>query len=74
MPEALFELEEYSTKALDLEKTLREKMSELPPAEFEDLLHPVFQEDEFKLIIIGGLLGVAVGFAQYYGLDVNLPG
>ena len=74
MPEALFELEEYSTKALDLENTLKEKMSELPPAEFEDLLHPVFQEDEFKLIIIGGLLGVAVGFAQYYGLDVNLPG
>ena len=40
----------------------------LSSAEFERLLHPVFEEDEFKLIIIGGLLGVAVGFGQYYGL------
>ena len=47
-------------------------MGSLPPADFEGLLHPVFQEDEFKLIILGGILGVLVGFAQYYGIDVNL--
>jgi uncharacterized membrane protein YheB (UPF0754 family) len=68
MPDVLLNMEDYATSALDLETTLREKMCLLSSAEFERLLHPVFEEDEFKLIIIGGLLGVAVGFGQYYGL------
>jgi hypothetical protein len=28
-------------------------------------LHPVFAEDEIKLIVIGGCLGALVGLAQY---------
>lgn len=45
---------------------LRQRMASLPPAEFQDLLRPCFQEDEVKLILLGGALGLAAGFAQWY--------
>ena len=28
------------------------------------MLHPVFQEDELTLILVGALLGLVAGFAQ----------
>ena len=37
-------------------------------AEFEQLLHPAFQEDEWILILVGGVLGAMVGFGQSYVL------
>ena len=54
----------YSDGALDLEATLREKMRGLSGEEFEGVLHPVFQEDELTLILVGALLGLVAGFAQ----------
>jgi len=39
-------------------------MENLPPAEFQDLLRPCFEEDELKLILTGAVLGLAAGFAQ----------
>ena len=47
-----------------LEELLRERMVELPPDEFQDLLRPCFQEDEWKLILMGGVLGLLAGLAQ----------
>ena len=35
--------------------------------EFEQLLHPVFLEDEWILISLGGVLGLVVGFVQFSG-------
>jgi len=66
MPSLLLSLEAYTDRALDMERTIREKMEALPPEEFEGLLHPVFKEDEWKLVLMGGVLGVAIGFAQIY--------
>lgn len=43
-------------------------MQGLSPAEFEGVLHPVFEEDEWKLILVGGALGAAVGVFQLYVL------
>jgi uncharacterized membrane protein YheB (UPF0754 family) len=43
---------------------LRHRMASLPPDEFQDLLRPCFQEDELKLVLIGGALGLAAGVAQ----------
>ncbi|OQS03838.1 hypothetical protein THRCLA_03871 [Thraustotheca clavata] len=63
-PESLRHIEDYTTKALDLETTLREKMSLLSYNQFERLLHPVFEEDEWKLVLMGGALGLALGFIQ----------
>lgn len=36
----------------------------MPARDFERLLHPIFEEDEFTLIAVGGLLGVAAAWAQ----------
>ncbi len=46
------------------EELLRERMESLPPAEFQDLLRPCFQEDEMKLILTGAVLGFLAGLGQ----------
>jgi len=56
----------YAEEALDLENTLREKMQALPPWEFVSFLHPIFEEDEWKLITVGAILGGLAGLAQLY--------
>jgi len=56
---------EYQDGALEVEATVCKAMKGLPPDEFEGVLHPVFEEDEIKLIVVGGCLGALVGFAQY---------
>ncbi len=47
-----------------LGELLQERMAELPPDEFQDLLRPCFQEDEWKLILMGGVLGLLAGLSQ----------
>ena len=51
---------------MDLEVTLREKMKALSFEQFEGLLHPIFQEDEWKLVLMGGALGAVIGFVQIF--------
>ena len=57
---------EYTAQALDLENTIREKMVALTSVEFEGVLHPAFEEDEFLLIMVGGILGLLVGVLQIF--------
>ena len=40
------------------------RMKQLPSKDFQDLLRPCFQEDEWKLILIGGALGAMAGMSQ----------
>ena len=54
----------YVTKTLDIEYTLASRLKTLSPTDFEDLLHPVFQEDEITLIATGGVLGLVAGGLQ----------
>ena len=63
-PAAVASTYEYSQRAMGTEDLLRTKMQELPSIEFEGVLHPVFEEDEWKLIAVGGLLGLWVGIFQ----------
>ena len=51
----------YVNEQLDIRETLSRRLKKLSPTEFEDLLHPVFQEDEIILIATGGVLGLAAG-------------
>lgn len=55
---------DYTTQALDIESTLQERMAALSPKDFEGFLRPVFQEDEFKLILVGSILGGLAGVLQ----------
>ena len=59
---------EYTTEALDMERTICKAMKGLSSADFEGVLHPVFQEDEAKLIVVGGVLGLGVGVVQLFCL------
>jgi uncharacterized membrane protein YheB (UPF0754 family) len=58
------EIEPFLEEALDLEKTMGDRMSELSPLEFETVLRSAFQEDELLLILVGALLGALVGLGQ----------
>ncbi|QDZ21922.1 hypothetical protein A3770_06p44400 [Chloropicon primus] len=55
---------EYTEEAMQIQPTICEKLKALPPIDFEGVLHPVFEEDEIKLIVVGGLLGCAAGMLQ----------
>jgi hypothetical protein len=58
------EVHAYVTQQLDIERTLARGLKQLSPTEFEDMLHPVFQEDEIILIGTGGVLGLVAGGFQ----------
>lgn len=55
---------QYTTEALDMENTIRERMQKLSYPEFEGVLHPAFEEDEILLIFVGGVLGLIAGAIQ----------
>lgn len=55
----------YLDDVLDIENTIAERVGELPPSEFYELIHPVFAEDEWKLIAVGAVLGLGAGFWQW---------
>ena len=54
----------YTQEAMQIERTLHDALVNLPSAEFERVLHPVFEEDELKLIVVGGVLGMLAGLFQ----------
>ena len=55
----------YLDEAFDIEDTVAERVGGLPPEEFFELLHPVIAEDEWKLVLVGGLLGLCAGWWQW---------
>ena len=64
LPETMLYVEDYAEDAMDIRNTLVRKMQELSPEEFESLLRPAFEQDEWILIAVGALLGFAVGELQ----------
>ena len=64
LPKALREIENYAADAMDIRHTLQERMALLTPTQFERMLRPAFEQDEWILISVGALLGMAAGFAQ----------
>ncbi|PCJ30131.1 MAG: hypothetical protein COA99_18550 [Moraxellaceae bacterium] len=51
-----------------IENLLRTRMESLSSSEFQEILRPAFQEDEWKLIALGAVLGLAAGFLQLFTL------
>lgn len=49
-----------------VERLFRERMEALSSEEFQELLRPAFQEDEWILILVGGVLGAVAGFIQWF--------
>jgi uncharacterized membrane protein YheB (UPF0754 family) len=57
---------EYTNKALRIGDDLCERMQALSPEEFEGVLRPAYEADEWKLIVTGAILGMVAGFIQLY--------
>ena len=49
-----------------VERMFRERMQAMTSEEFQDLLRPAFQEDEWILILVGGVLGLGAGIGQLF--------
>lgn len=64
LPDTLSHLESYAEEALDLENTLSTRLQSLKPEEFEGMLRPAFEQDEWILIAVGAVLGFCVGVFQ----------
>lgn len=64
LPATMLHVEDYAADAMDIRNTLVSKMQQLSPAEFEKLLRPAFEQDEWILITVGALLGFLVGELQ----------
>lgn len=75
LPDALHHIESYADEALDLETTLSTRLAGLPPRDFEGMLRPAFEQDEWILITVGALLGMMVGIFQLvvlFGDDMGI--
>ncbi len=53
-------------RRLAIERMLLERMEQMPPEQFQDLLRPCFKEDEWILILLGAALGFCAGLAQLH--------
>lgn len=51
-------------RAAALARLFSQKMRAMTPREFQDLLRPAFQEDEWILLVLGFVTGFAAGMAQ----------
>ncbi len=60
----LFYAFDYANQALRVGDDLCARLRALSPEDFEGILRPAYQQDEWKLILTGAILGCAAGFAQ----------
>lgn len=65
VPQELDRLHAYTEAALDLESELASNLRRLSPAEFENVLRPLFRQDESTLIAVGAVLGLLAGSLQW---------
>lgn len=56
----------FTGRAVDIYEELLERMNTLDSKSFEGILRPPFQRDEWKLIVVGGVLGLAAGLGQVF--------
>ena len=64
LPGSINSMFDYADRSLQIGETLERKLKSLSKLEFEDVLHPVFQEDERILILVGAALGTMAGVIQ----------
>ena len=70
LPGTMKHVEDYAGKAMDLENLLATKMKDLSVEEYEALLRPAFQQDEWILIAVGAALGFLVGELQVLAMEL----
>jgi len=66
LEESMKHLHAYVYEAMDVENTVIEKVKKLSPEQFERMIRPIFEEDEWMMTLGGGVLGLAVGLFQFF--------
>jgi uncharacterized membrane protein YheB (UPF0754 family) len=69
LPETMTHVEDYAHESMDVRNLLIEKMQQLDELQFEALIRPAFEQDEWILITVGALLGFFMGEAQALVLE-----
>lgn len=69
LPETMTYVEEYARETMDIRNVLREKMQRLDEKQFEALIRPAFEQDEWILITVGAMLGFVMGEVQALVLE-----
>lgn len=64
LPETMTYVEDYARETMDIRNVLRVKMQSLDERQFEALIRPAFEQDEWILITVGAALGFVMGEAQ----------
>ncbi len=54
----------FMERTVDLAGSMTGRLKQLDPESFEGLLRPAFQQDEWKLIVMGAVLGGVAGWLQ----------
>ncbi|MFT7581550.1 MAG: uncharacterized membrane protein YheB (UPF0754 family) [Myxococcota bacterium] len=62
----------FTNKSAQIQDELRERMKVMDADGFENVLRPAFQQDEWKLILAGAVLGLGAGVLQLVGLFGDL--
>jgi uncharacterized membrane protein YheB (UPF0754 family) len=69
LPETMVYLKEYARDTMDIRKVLVRRMQDLDEVQFEALIRPAFEQDEWILITVGAVLGFCMGEAQALVLE-----
>lgn len=69
LPDTLAYLEDYAREAMDVRNLLIDKMQQLDETQFESLIRPAFEQDEWILISVGAALGFVMGEVQALVLE-----
>ncbi len=65
VPAELDRVHDYAGQALDLKEQLSNSLKSLEPTSFEQVLRPLFKQDESTLIAVGAALGGVAGLIQW---------
>jgi uncharacterized membrane protein YheB (UPF0754 family) len=69
LPQTLSYVEDYARDAMDVRNVLIDKMQQLNETQFEALIRPAFEQDEWILISVGAALGFVMGEVQALVLE-----
>jgi uncharacterized membrane protein YheB (UPF0754 family) len=69
LPQYTSDIQQYMDETMQIQQTLDYRLSRVSPPEFENIIHPIFQEDEWILLVVGGFLGVIIGLLQAWALQ-----
>ena len=54
----------FTERSRHVHSQLEDNLAALDSTQFSGILRPVFQKDEWKLILAGGVIGAAIGAVQ----------